>query len=185
MLLVLQQQMSCHIAHLITHLINLSPIVTVWDICTHTSQIGQKVFEAHTSHSQYLQKFNELGFGIQFSIRTHHCCIFLPRNTRQIQTLPKNLMANRTQQSCETDSPKCLRTTLTSRPVFTSEHTTLYTRQPGGLLRNRKFSVESKVLSWIPYGIHKAPFDITVTLNVCEGENSQIPKQSPMFFFHM
>lgn len=61
MLLVLQQQMSCHIAHLITHLINLSPIVTVWDICTHTSQIGQKVFEAHTSHSQYLQKFNELG----------------------------------------------------------------------------------------------------------------------------
>jgi len=92
-------------------------------------------------------------------------------------------MANRTQQSCETDSPKCLRTTLTSRPVFTSEHTTLYTRQPGGLPRNRKFSVESKVLSWVPYGIHKAPFDITVTLNVCEGENSQIPKQSPMFFF--
>jgi hypothetical protein len=89
-------------------------------------------------------------------------------------------MGNRTQQSCEPDSSKCLCTTLTSQPVFTN--TTLYTpdNQEAYLETPQKFSVESKVLPGVHYGIHKAPFYITVSLNVCEGDNLQILKQSSM-----
>jgi hypothetical protein len=180
------QQVGTRLCTVYTRTINGVKSVTVWDICTHASQLGQNVFEAHTSHSQRLRKFDELGHRLleSNSVFAHIIvAFFLHRNTRKILTLPENSMANRTQQSCETDSLKCLRTTLTSQPVFTSEHTTLYTGHQEAYLETESSMLSQKCFLGSIMAFIKHLFDITVTLNVCEGDNSQIPKQSPMFFF--
>ena len=145
-----------------------------------------KVFEAHTSHSQYLRKFNELGHRLleSNSVFAHIIvAFFYPATLDKFwlflkiwwQTEPNNPARLIVRNVCAQHShhDRYLRA---NTPLYTPDNQEAYLETESSVLSQKCFL--GSLMAFI-----KHLFDITVTLNVCEGDNSQIPKQSPLFFF--